>query len=135
VQTQRAACVGGILLSLLVAAGCAPPTTAEVSGTVKIDGQLVKRGSISFYPLDGNSPTAGGTITDGHYSVMVPITTMQVRITAPKVVGRKKLYDTPDSPEKDILVDSLPARYNTESELTLEVKPGKNHKDFELQSQ
>ena len=133
-RIQYAACASGILAALVVLAGCSPPTTAEVSGLVTIDGQPVQRGAINFDPVDGNTPTAGGVINEGRYSVMVPITTMKVRIKASKVVGKRKLYDTPDSKEVDVVEEAAPARYNTETELTFEVKPGKNHKDFELQS-
>jgi hypothetical protein len=31
-----------------------------------------------------------------------------------------------------MLAESLPPRYNDESELTLEVKPGENRKDYNL---
>ena len=132
-RISRGVWTGG-LVTLLALVGCSESKTAEVSGTVTVDGQLVKRGSISFIPTDGNTPTAGGPIKDGHYSVMVPITAMKVKITAPKVIGKRKLYDTPDSKEVDVVEEGLPAKYNQDTELTLEVKPGQNHKDFALQS-
>jgi hypothetical protein len=59
---------------------------------------------------------------------------MKVSLSATKVVGKKKIYPTPESPEMDITVESLPARYNENTELTLDVKPGKNEKDFPLTS-
>ena len=132
-RTSRGLWAGG-LATLLVLAGCSEPKTAEVSGTVTVDGEPVKRGSISFFPTDGNAPTAGAVIKDGLYSTKVPITAMKVKISAPKVIGKRKLYDAPDSKEVDVVEEGLPAKYNKDTELTFEVKPGKNQKDWELQS-
>ena len=57
---------------------------------------------------------------------------MEVRI--PKVVGKKKLYDTPDSPEQEIMEEVLPAKYNEVTELRVDIKKGINTKDFELKT-
>jgi hypothetical protein len=130
----RHAVVGGLGAAVLLFCGCPAPKDAEVSGTVTVDGQLIESGAIRFDPVDGQTPTAGGLIKDGRYSVRVPITTMKVSISAPKVVGKKKIYaDQPNSPEMPITVEALPARYNEKTELRLEVKPGVNPKDWELQ--
>jgi hypothetical protein len=51
------------------------------------------------------------------------------------VVGKQKLYDTPDSPIEDKVVEMLPARYNTLTELKATLKPGDNENvNFELTS-
>jgi hypothetical protein len=121
--------VGGF--SLLVS-GCTEPTTGVVTGTVTVDGTPAKEGSIAFFPLDRKSSTAGAAIMDGKYTATVPLGQAKVEIRVPKVVGQKKLYDTPDSPIKPLLAESLPAKYNDASELTLDVVPGENQKDYEL---
>ncbi len=59
---------------------------------------------------------------------------MKVEITSPKVVGTKKIYDTPDSPVMPVTEEGLPARYNTATELKLTVQPGENKKDWQLES-
>src|SRR5262245_26830212 len=123
----------GCLLALLVLAGCGDSTTGEVRGTIKFDGQPVKEGAITFKPVDGKTGTAGGQIKDGRYTARVPLGEMKVEISAPKVVRMKKLYDTPNSPEAPVTEEVLPAKYNTQTELRLEVKPGLNEKDFDLQ--
>ncbi len=124
----------GCLLILLALAGCGDSGTAEVSGTVTVDGTPVEEGKIGFSPVDGKTTTAGGDIKKGLYSVQVPVGTMKVSISVPKVVGMKKLYPTPDSPSMPVTKESLPAKYNFDTQLQLEVKPGVNQKDFELQS-
>jgi hypothetical protein len=54
-------------------------------------------------------------------------------ISAPKVVGKKKVYPTPDSPEMPITAEALPERYNEKTQLTLDVKAGTNTKDWDLE--
>ncbi len=121
------------LLLLLLIAGCSRDGAAEVKGTVKVDGALVEEGTIQFSPVDGKTPTTGGSIINGLYAVRVPIGGMKVSISVPKVVGMKKLYPTPDSPAMPVTKESLPAKYNADTQLQLEVKAGLNQKDFELQ--
>lgn len=130
---HRPAARWGISLAIsLLMAGCAEPTSGVVTGTVTVDGSPAKSGSIAFFPISGKSTTAGAEILDGEYSAEVPLGEFKVEIRVPKVVGEKKLYDTPDSPIKQIMAESLPAKYNDESELTVDVEPGRNEKDFQL---
>jgi hypothetical protein len=123
------------LLAAIVLPGCSDPTVGVVSGTITIDGAAVKSGSIAFFPIDGKSPTSGAEIVEGRYSVTVAPGTASVEIRVPKVIGQKKLYDAPNSPVKEVMTELLPAKYNDASELTLDVKPGKNQKDFPLTTQ
>jgi hypothetical protein len=122
------------LIALLLASGCADQNVGTVSGTITVDGAPVKSGSIAFFPVDGKASTSGAEIVAGQYTAKVPPGTVKVEIRVPKVVGQKKLYDTPDSPVKDLMAESLPAKYNDATELTLDVQPGKNRQDFPLTS-
>ena len=124
--------LGATLVAALLIVGCSDSTTARVSGKVQVGGKALEKGAIQFVPADGKTTTAGGEITGGSYSVRVPVGSMKVSISAPKVVGTKKIYPKADSPEMPITAEALPARYNTESKLMLEVKPGSNTKDWEL---
>lgn len=105
---------------------------AEVSGAVTINGEPVEKGSISFISIDGMSPTAGGIIEDGQYTSQAPLSEAKVEIRVPKVVGKKKLYDTPDSPVQEIMEELLPRKYNEDSELRYTAERGENKKDWEL---
>jgi hypothetical protein len=118
------------VLSLI--AGCGKSNVGIVNGTVTIDGLPAKSGSIAFFPLDRKSPTAGAEIRDGLYEARVPLGTSKVEIRVSKVVGQKKLYNTPNSPVQPLLAEILPAKYNDQTELTLDVKPGKNTQDYQL---
>jgi hypothetical protein len=131
-RTKHAAWGGVLLVLLLALVGCGGEQM--VTGTVNVDGKPLPEGSITFTPVDGKTSTAGGFIKNGGYSVKVPVGVMRVSINAPKVVGKKKLYNTPDSPLRDVTAEALPAKYNEKSELKLDVKSGNTQKDFELQS-
>jgi hypothetical protein len=120
------------LIVTILIAGCAKSDTGVVTGTITVDGAPAQSGSIAYFPIDRKSSTAGAGITDGRYTATVPLGSSKVEIRVPKVVGQKKLYDTPDSPIKQILAESLPPKYNDQTELTLDVKPGENHQDYQL---
>ena len=122
------------LLAVTFIAGCAEPSIGVVTGTITVDGTPAESGSIAFFPIDRKSPTAGAEIVGGQYTAEVPLGNSTVEIRVPKVVGEKKLYDTPNSPVKQILAESLPAKYNDQTDLTLEVQPGENRHDFALKA-
>ena len=117
-------------------AGCtgSESTTGTVTGEVTFDGQPLKTGLIRFVPADGKTPTADAPITDGKFTAVVPLGEKKVEISAPKVVGKLKMYDTPDSPVVDQVKDIIPSQYNVRSTLTLKVQKGTQEKRFELKS-
>jgi hypothetical protein len=127
---SRVAWLAGVLL----AAGCEEPTTGTVTGVITVDGAPAKNGSIAFFPMDGKASTAGAGIVDGNYTAQVAFGQSKVEIRVPKVIGERKLYDAPNSPTKSIMAESLPARFNDETELTLDVKPGETQGDFDLKT-
>lgn len=123
----------GLLVCILLAvAGCGDETTGTVQGTVKFGGKLVEKGAITFVPMDGNNPTAGGPIVDGQFSVRVPVGNAKVVINGTKVIGKKKIYNTPNSPEMPLTDELLPDKYNDKSQLQFDVKPGTSEKHFDL---
>jgi hypothetical protein len=120
---------------VFAASGCSSETShGTVHGMVKLDGEPLANGLIRFLPADGRSPTAEATITDGNFNAPVPVGEKRVSISAARVVGTRKAYETLDSPTIDVVEELLPARYNVRSELTLTVKPGRQQQDFELNS-
>jgi hypothetical protein len=131
----RAAWQCGFLVAILVLAGCGGHGgMAEVHGTVTFDDTPLETGAIRFVPVDGKTKTTGGVIKNGQYAVQVPVGEMSVSISAPKIIGKVKLYDTPDSRERTVTEELLPAKYNDQTELRLQVEPGGMEKDFVLQS-
>jgi hypothetical protein len=121
-------------VGLLFLVGCGESQTGQVSGTVKVDGVPVKEGTIRFMPVSRKGQPAGGAIKEGQYSVQVGVGAHKVAVSVPKVVGKKKIYDTPNSPEMPITKEALPEKYNENTTLDFEVKPGKNDKDWDLKT-
>jgi hypothetical protein len=107
-----------------------------VSGKVTLDGQPLDSGEIAFVP-SGDGPAAGGLIHKGKYAIgrsdgPVP-GPHRVVITSAKPTGKKIKDEADPKVLYDERAETLPARYNAQSELTAEVKPGGgNTFDFEL---
>jgi len=121
-------------LACSIAACSSQPPTGTVEGEVTLDGQALADGSLQFVPVDGQAQTGGATIKDGKFTAELPLAKMKVEIHANKVIGKKKMYDTPDSPTYDDIVELIPPRYNANSDLTLDVKPGAQAVKYELKS-
>lgn len=132
----RCHCAGwSILLASVVFAGCSKPSNrGTVTGTVTLDGQRLSAGVIRFVPADGQTSTAETTIVDGNFSSMVPPGNKKISISAPKVIGKKRMYDGTEGPEVDNVQELLPAKYNVQTELALTVVAGAQQKDFALTS-
>jgi hypothetical protein len=124
-----------ILLIAVAFGGCAGKSgQATVSGNVTLDGRPLKAGQIRFVPADGQGTTAGTAIATGKFTALVPPGEKKVEITASKVVGKRKMYQTPDSPEVDVVEELLPPRYHVQTELKLTVGPGAQEQNFDLKS-
>lgn len=125
-----------LFLGAMAAVGCgsADSSVGDFAGTVTLDGNSIEVGTVTFVPTDGQSPTSGGAISGGRYSARVPIGEMKVAFSAPRPVGKKKLYPRPDSPEMDVTEERLPPRYNAKTELKLVIQPGQNDGSFALTS-
>jgi hypothetical protein len=77
---------------------------------------------------------SGGDIVGGRYTVNARVGPSKVSISVPKVVGQRKVYDTPDSPMAQVTEESLPPEYNDETTLTFDVKPGPNEHNLSLKT-
>ena len=123
-------------LGMLLLTGCnsGDDNMGTIVGKVTVDGQAAQKGSITFTPVDGLSPTAGGKIEGGDYEVDVPVGVSKVVIRVPVKVGERKKYNTPDSPTTPQFEESLPAKYNDQTELQVEITPGSKEYNFDLSS-
>jgi len=106
----------------LALVGCSKSNMGTVSGRVTVDGEPAKVGSVAFFAVDGRAPTAGAPIVDGQYKAQVKPGLCMVQVRVSKVVGQKKLYDTPTSPVREVWAEALPAKYNDNTQLKLDVK-------------
>jgi hypothetical protein len=118
----------------LAVAGCgrSGPGLAGVTGVVTLNGKPLPGALVEFQP-PGGSPSEGITNREGAYRLKFShgkhgamIGTHTVRINTDR-------GDEDESGEA-IVEEVVPARYNRQSELTAEVKPGNNAIDFSLNS-
>lgn len=132
-MTPRFALSIGIFL-LASAVGCSGDGNGKVRGNVTLDGQPLDSGIIRFAAADPGGQPTEATITAGRFEAVIPPGEKRVEIRAPKVTGKRKMYDTPDSPTVDVVAELLPNRYNVDSELKMTVDGSEQTQDFELKS-
>ena len=128
------------VLGILSLFGCGDPRgpRGEVSGNIVYEGKPLPTGTIIFHVNDGR--TDSGTIKDGKYIVYAAIAgPNKISVTTPKSDPSsekstlKPLPGMPGAPESAASIE-IPQRYADEktSELSLDVKVGKNSLDIEL---
>lgn len=109
-----------VLLSLTVlAAACAGDGLVTSTGSVVCDGQPVDTGAISFHPVEGRLAPQGGQIVAGRFRVrtLPGRHRVEIRASRPKAGGVEL---TPGALPRE---QYIPARYNDESTLEVEVSP------------
>src|SRR5437764_870067 len=125
-----------VLLLVFVAglAGCGDEK-GTVHGTVMFDGKPVENGSVTFVKTEGGAVREGAIIKDGTFQARMAPGKYKVEVTGKKVLGKKiqKGFDGKDEEVEDN-EELFPERYNTATELTAEVIPGKNEVKLELHS-
>jgi hypothetical protein len=121
------------LVLAALSAGC-PGGKASVSGDVTLDGQpLPDGGFITFVPVDQKTPNVEVPIQGGKYRGQVPAGSYKVCISLQKPTGEKRRM-LPESPPLDVLEESLPKRYNENTDQRADIKPGNNKIDWPLKS-
>lgn len=145
-QTQRNyTTVGAALLTMAVGltiVGCGADTGGRVplAGQVTLDGTPLDRGTIEFHSSGGGS-VSGGAIRDGRFEIPaaqgVTPGSYEVRIYSASESGEVANPDEPPGPEaeRQVAQERIPARYNTQSELTTQVgEDGATDLKFDLES-
>jgi len=126
-------CIGLILTACL---GCGEklPPLGKVHGRVTLDGRPVPRADVCFIAGDGGSSFAV-TDADGRYTLSYPIRKGK---NAGAMIGKHKVIINNVRPDDGSLppttekIIPIPARYNSQTTLAVEVKPGENEIDFPL---
>ena len=133
--------------------GCGPsgPPLGTVSGTVTMDGKPLENALVTFTPVEPGRGSTGVTDASGKYELAfidgkgATVGSHKVSVTsAPKAAAPAKEIRS-DSPEymnqgssadydKAKVKETIPAKYNTASTLTFEVKAGSNTYDIPLES-
>lgn len=129
-----------LVFGILALTSCNPPPGSSFSGEVRYNGQPVAEGMIYLDPVDppNNRPTAG-PIKDGKFNIPASdgllVGRYRVRITASDLFSKSAntpQVDTDGLPSGPAFKELIPAKYNTNSELTFEVKAGANEHTFDL---
>ncbi|MGL6075000.1 MAG: hypothetical protein ACRC8S_12645 [Fimbriiglobus sp.] len=132
---MRRLCFSLLVIVPLTLLGCSSEgAKGTVNGTVTLDGTPLKEGVVNFTSADGKGGSTSGTIKDGSFTATVPVGEMKVAFSASKVIGKKKMYDTPDSPTVDDTIELIPEKYNTNTILKLTVKSGTQSEKYDLKS-
>jgi hypothetical protein len=132
----RLLCVAILAVGIFGCAGGEAKRCA-VSGMVKWRGKPLDYGAITFLAEDAAVGTSGGDmIKDGRYSIPAKqgLLPGRYKVTISSVDPRNQAPD-PDSPPGYLPVpkDRLPAKYNTQTILTAEVRAeGQNTFNFEV---
>jgi hypothetical protein len=117
--------------------GCsAGSAQQEISGAVTLDGQQVLDGHLRFEPVDGKTSSAEAFVKDGQYTAKLTPGRYKVEIYSPRSKG-KMVNRVPGPGEKvEVVEETIPARYNTNTQLKVDVEKGKKDGyDFPLKSQ
>lgn len=122
------AAAAALLLAFVV--GCGEPPQGTVSGTVTADGEPLKEGVIRFEPTDPKAQPVDAPIADGKYTATLAPGDVKVVIRANRVVGKTKMYDTPDSPTVDKVEELIDAQFNDNTTLKYTVTTGPQSKDW-----
>jgi hypothetical protein len=125
VQAVAVAC-----LPLLVLSGCGHsdrPPLGMVHGTVTLDGGPLAGASLVFDPVQPGRASTATTDHDGKYELIY------IRRDKGAKVGAHLVRISAANPGSG-KSGPLPPRYNTQSDLKVEVKPGDNTIDFPLTS-
>src|SRR5438874_9840314 len=124
------------LFCLVPLLGCGAGAGASVSGKVTLDGSPLDDATITFVPtVGGQRQAAWTTVKGGQYAIAAKdglgTGQFRVEIRALRATGEKA---NPNEPTMIPAREILPSRYNSKSELAVEIKRGDNTADFELKS-
>jgi hypothetical protein len=115
-------------LSSLLCGGCAESEFVPVNGNVTWNGAPLSDGEVLFIPEEKGLPPGAGRLKDGTFHFMSRPGKMRVDIQAMRKTGKRH-------PVRGYEITELyiPARYNAESELAVEVtRDGENEFQFDL---
>lgn len=123
----------GLLITL---AGCGGGGLLDVEGTVALNGTPVAEGDIAFIPEDKKFGGEGGVIKDGRFKMKARAGKNKVEIRASRIVPGKTIPSAagPGAPAEPLRESIIPPKYNDQTTLNEEVKPGKTTFTFNLTS-
>jgi hypothetical protein len=124
-----------ISAAMIACIGCSGDSSVgTLQGLVTLDGKPLDSAQMRFSPIDGQSATSGCSVTNGKYELQLPVAKHRVEISATRMPPGGKAAEKHTSVDFAI-VQLVPSKYNSKSDLTIEVKAGRNAHNFDLKSQ
>jgi hypothetical protein len=129
-----------VLLVLGLALGCGDYRLAPVSGRITLNGEPLADAYVTFQPIgDKDHPnpgpgSVGKTDADGKYSLRTAGSQGNGAVIGKHRVTIRKGRPTKSGVNEDYTLyqETLPARYNSKTELEFEVTGATDHADFDL---
>ncbi|QDU90806.1 hypothetical protein Pla175_42190 [Pirellulimonas nuda] len=133
---QATARLSIVILALWACVRCGESGRASLRGEVTFNGDPLPSGAIVLRPL-GDGQTAGADIVDGRFSIgRVPgLAPGEYRVEIKAMRDTAQTFTDPESGVTEAEVEQyLPKRYNSRTELAIDIKEGEdNEHTFELQ--
>ena len=150
--------LAAIVLPAVLLVGCGGPSLGTVTGTVTIDGKPAPNVTVTFVPEAGGRASTGVTDSEGKYELLYSVdkgaligkhkVALQTNREAQGEAGVDEDMES-DSDDYEKLAsgetnmykqdeanwkEPIPAKYNTETTLSVEVKSGANVHDFAIET-
>lgn len=107
---------------------------AKVTGTITLDGQPVRDATVTFVPDSGERLSQAMTDYYGKYELRFTAQLKGAVVGKHRVTIQTGSLEASAGSEAPTERETIPKKYNTESELTATLKSGNNVVDFELTS-
>ena len=139
-RSQDSLWAAPVFLALITAVGCGGSDDfLSVSGAITYDGQPLTNGSIGFVRRNAEPAKRIGTTiaVDGRYEIPshegLEAGTYQVLIYSERPSGRKLEADEGSNEMVDERVQFIPAIYNSQTTLSVEITSSRDDLDFTLE--
>ncbi len=122
------------VLTLLFAIGCNQgPPLGEVSGTITFEGEPVEKATIVFTHVDEGRAAFARTNAEGFYELKFSGGGRNGALLGENAISIETARSGSDAEGNYVeFPETLPAKYNKESEMTREITAGKQTLDFAL---
>jgi hypothetical protein len=127
-----------VCMGILLFCGCGSSAhIASVSGHVTLDGKAIEQGSILLAAVEGDKRfVTNAEIRNGEYRIEKArgpaVGVNRVEIHAAKKTGR--LVSVGLGGDASEMVEAIPAKFNSASTLTVDIKAGDNTANFDVTS-
>jgi hypothetical protein len=131
--------IAGMMIVCCVLGGCDSSggvAGVPVTGTVTMDGAPLPNGSIVFLVASGDGTSVTAPIVDGKYKAVVPTGAKKVQIYGPPPGGGSTSMTDLSKPTgaPALHTETIPAKYNANTELQATIDSSGKPIDFSLSS-